>query len=322
VAPGAVVVIIVNYGTPELTITAAESALASQSVDVNVVLIDNASPDDSVAQLNARFAGDTRVVLLTRSINDGFTGGNNAGMAVARERRARYAFLLNSDAVVEPGCLRRLLEVAEGDRRVALAVPRIFFQEPRDLLWYGGGRFSCWRGRAIHVGYKRGVEDGWVDIRDATFASGCALLVRIASLRSAPLFDETLFAFGEDLDLSLRTLRDGGRILYVPAAVAWHVDGGSHQDSDSGARRFYLSTRNTIRVVRRHARWYHWPLLGPSLAVDVVGRYCVATLRRGEWRACVAVLCGALHAVTGRQARAGSELPSALDPRLRPMPPA
>jgi hypothetical protein len=145
-------------------------------------------------------------------------------------------------------------------------------------------------------------------VRDVTFASGCAVLVRLDALNGEPLFDESLFAFGEDLDLSLRMTNRGARIRYVPTAIGWHHEGASHRhashgrasdDRHSDALRFYFSTRNTLRVLGRHARWYHWPVLGPAVVVDLLARYCTATLRRGDWRACGAVLHGALHAVTG-----------------------
>src|SRR5205823_3617835 len=111
--------------------------------------------------------------------NDGYTGGNNAGVAAARVMGARYAFIVNGDTIVDEHCVRRLAGEAERDTQIALAVPRIFFGEPRDMLWFGGARFSLWHGRPIHVGYRQGAEAGWADARDSPFASGCALLLRL-----------------------------------------------------------------------------------------------------------------------------------------------
>src|SRR5262249_41444485 len=105
-----VVTVVVNYGTPELTIDCVESVLRSTEVVRNVIVVDNASPDDSVDQLRAKFADDPRVTIIARTSNDGYTGGNNAGVAIARDLGARYAFLLNSDATVDPQCIEALVD--------------------------------------------------------------------------------------------------------------------------------------------------------------------------------------------------------------------
>src|SRR5262249_9034321 len=134
---------------------------------------------------------------------------------------------------------------------------------------------------------------------DIPFASGCALLVDLSVLDGNPVFDESLFSYAEDLDLSLRVREMGRRIRYVPAAVVRHFEGASHRKAGGQALRFYLNTRNVLRVVARHARWYHWITLGPMLAVDVVGRFCAVAVRDRDPSAFRAVLRGAWHAMSG-----------------------
>ena len=112
-------------------------------------------------------------------------------------------------------------------------------------------------------------------------------------------FDKTLFSYAEDLDLSLSVLEAGSRIRYVPAAVVTHFEGASHRKAGGESLRFYLGTRNLLRVDARHARWYHWISLGPMIAVDVIGRYVVASLLRGDFAAVGAVLRGAWDSYAG-----------------------
>lgn len=293
-----VVVIIVNYRTPLLTINCAESLLNSAGARPGVIIIDNCSRDGSVAQLRAHFLGRPNVLVHARAINDGYTGGNNAGVALAQAAGAQLAFVLNSDTVVAPDCLRLLVEEMESDPRIALVHPCIFFGDTPDLLWFGGSTFSLWTGLPLHVGYRRGAPAGWSTRRDLPFASGCALLVRLAAC-DATLFDARLFSYAEDLDLSLRLRRKGRRIRYVPQAVVWHFEGSSHRAAGGQALRFYLSTRNLLRVVSRHAEWFHWPMLAPMLAVNAIGRLVVVALRNRDPAAAAAVLRGVWHAVIG-----------------------
>jgi hypothetical protein len=296
-----VAAIVVNYRTPGLTIACVESLLASSGVSLRVIVVDNHSADDSVDRLRARFGArdEARVTILERDINDGYAGGNNAGVDVARRVGARYVFILNSDTTVEPDCVRRLVEEAEGPAHPALVSPLILVGGRPDVVWWGGARFSLWTGRPIHVAVGRSVAAAWAETRDLPFATGCALLLDLDAVGREPVFDASLFSYAEDLDLSLRIRRTGRRIRYVPGAVVHHFEGASHRKAGGQALRFYLNTRNLLRVDARHARWYHWITLGPMLAVDVVGRFCAVAIRDRDFAAFQAVLRGAWHATTG-----------------------
>jgi GT2 family glycosyltransferase len=294
-----VAAIVVNYRTPELTIACVESLLASSEVRLQVVVVDNDSKDDSLGRVRARLGVEPRVTILAREINDGYAGGNNAGIDVARKLGVRYVFILNSDTTVEPQCVRRLLDEAEGPAHPALVSPLILYGDRPDLVWWGGARFSLWAGRPVHIAYGRTVADAWPGARDLPFATGCALLLDLESVGGAPVFDPSLFSYAEDLDLSLRLRRTGRRIRYVPLAIVHHFEGASHRKAGGQALRFYLNTRNLLRVDARHARWYHWITLAPMLAVDVVGRFCAVAVRDRDAAALRAVLRGAWDAISG-----------------------
>jgi GT2 family glycosyltransferase len=289
--------IVVNYRTPRLTIECVESLMRS-TVQPTILIIDNHSGDDSAAVLRERFARSPEVAIHARSVNDGYAGGNNFGLELAREQGARLAFVLNSDTVLAPDCLALLVAECDGSPRVALSCPRIFFGDEPDLLWFGGATFSLWTGRPVHVGLGRTAAYGWRERRALPYATGCALLLRLDAC-PAPVFESSLFSYAEDLDLSLRVREAGYDIRYVPDAIVWHFEGSSHAKVGGQSLRLYLNTRNLLRVNARHARWFHWPVLAPMLALNVVARFCAISIREGDPRACVAVLRGAWHAIVG-----------------------
>jgi GT2 family glycosyltransferase len=317
----AVAVIVVNYRTPDLTMRCVDSLLAVRGVDQRIIIIDNASRDGSAALFRARWSSDAAVETNELPANTGYAGGGNAGFARAKAIGARYAFVLNSDTIVDPDCVRLLVADADAHLDAAVVSPRIIMADAggSERLWFGGGRFSLWTGRPIHVGWRRPPSRGWMARREMTYASGCALLVRLEAL-PGDLFDATLFSYAEDLDLSLRVRRDGHRIRYVPEALVRHDDGASHRQAAGGDQslRFYLGTRNLIRVCARHARWYHWPTLATLLAVDVVGRFSAAALRDRDRRGLRAVWRGAWHALVGGRhpiEDLGTDTPPVADPR-------
>lgn len=293
-----VAAIVVNYGTPELTMQCVQSLLTLRGIAPHVYVIDNSSGDDSVAQFRGWWTNEPAVSIVAREKNDGYAGGNNAGFALARETGAKYAFVLNSDTTVNGDCLQLLVDEAERTSGTAIVSPCIFFGQPKDRLWFGGGRFSLWGGRPVHIGFRKPASAGLQVIADIGFATGCAMLIRLDA-PGVRDFDATLFSYAEDLDLSLSVLEAGSRIRYVPGAVVMHFEGASHRKAGGESLRFYLNTRNLLRVDARHARWYHWITLAPMLAVDVIGRYVVASLLRGDSRAAGAVIRGAGDSIVG-----------------------
>jgi GT2 family glycosyltransferase len=293
-----VAAIVVNYGTPDLTIACVESLLNSDGLEPHVFVIDNKSTDNSVERLQAAFGENPFVTVVARKKNDGYSGGNNAGFALARKLLARYAFVLNSDTTVHRDCLKLLVSEAEKTSGAAIVSPRIFFGDPGDKLWFGGGRFSLWRGRPVHIGYRKPAGAGIQQISDIDFATGCAMLIRLDA-PGVRDFDKSLFSYAEDLDLSLSVLEAGSRIRYVPEAIVMHFEGASHRKAGGESLRFYLNTRNLLRVDARHAPWYHWITLAPMIAVDVIARYVVASLLRGDFAAAAAVVRGAWDSFAG-----------------------
>lgn len=288
-APVDVMALIVNYETAELTIACVRSLRATAGVTLRIVVIDNASRDDSVVRIRAALP-DVRLVTLDR--NDGYTGGNNVGFALAAGDGARYAFVLNSDTTVDSQCLARLVAEADADERVAILNPCIVYPDPGHGLWFGGSRFSMWTGRAEHVGRRQPVTAGLRQVSDIVFATGCAMLVRVAALADIGPFDESLFAYGEDLDFSLKARAAGYRARYVPGAVVTHLEGVSHVKAGGQALRVYLHHRNLLRVLRRHARWFHWITIAPVFLVDSVARHLFLRVRARDAAGVRAVFAG------------------------------
>lgn len=271
-----VAAIVVNCGTPAPAIACVESLLKSDGIDPHVFVIDNKSPDDSVERLNAAFIDNPSVTVVARKKNDGRTGGNNAGFALARKLLARYAVVLRSDTAVHSDCLRLLVEEAERTGGAAIVSPRILFGALGDRLWFGGGRFSLWRGRPVHVGFGRDAEAGLRENSDIGFATSCAMLIRLDA-PGVRDFDRSLFSYAEDLELSLSVLQAGARIRYVPQAVATQVEGAGRGKAGGEPQNWYLETRDLLRVDARYARWYHWITLGPMVALDAIGRFAFRT---------------------------------------------
>jgi GT2 family glycosyltransferase len=245
---------------------------------LEVIVVDNASRDDSAAAARAAAPG-ARV--LRSEVNLGFAGGANLGLAAAR---GRWVLLLNPDAALAPGALDALVAAGEARPEAGLLAPKVIRPDGR-IDTVGHLLAPC----GLNAGRGAGTtDDGRLDPpAEIAFPSGAAMLVRRRVVEEAGGFVADWFAYGDEADLGLRARRLGWRAFAAPAAVA------HHRGSPPTARKAYLVERNRQWVLAAHL-----PLL-PGMA-DAVLRHVVHAGQALTGR-------GALGAV-GRRALAGALL--------------
>jgi len=215
------------------------------------VVIDNASSDDSVTALRARFPDLT---ILCNDANLGYAGGNNVGLRWALARGADYALIINSDTEVTPDMIGAMVRAAESDPRIGVVGCRNLLMEDPARLWGAYGLLTY--GPFVVRAAGQGALDGpaWRGQRDVDWVIGNGYLWRRAALERVGLLDESFFGYHEDVDWCLRARAAGFRIVYAGDAAIVHK-GGSSSDPDQ-QRQFpigYFLGRNGVRVVRKHA---------------------------------------------------------------------
>jgi len=183
----------------------------------------------------------------------GFATAANAGIEAALAGGAAFVFLLNDDTLLEPDCVERLLAAAARRRDHALFSPRILYPGTPERIWWAGGSYSPRLGVPHHLGRGRRRAASSRRERTITFATGCALLVRREVFEKAGLLSTDFFAYGEDVDFSLRALRAGFRILFVPDAALVHRVEESGRRREGEPWRLRLATANLLRLLRLHA---------------------------------------------------------------------
>jgi GT2 family glycosyltransferase len=233
-----------------------EALLASEKVDVDVILVDNGCTTDDVATLS-KLPG---VTVIKPETNLGFTGGCNVGVQASS---GEYVALINQDLVVEPGTLARLVEeLAQPDVGIAAGTV-LLAEDPTKLNSYGN---------PVHV-----LGISWVgglgerDTRTAPTetagAMGACLVTRRSHWDRLGGLYEPYFANHEDADFSIRTWRLGQRVVSVPDAVAVH-----NYEFARNPDKFYIVERNRLVFVStlwstRALLLLSPPLLGLELAM-------------------------------------------------------
>ena len=291
--PPRVTAVLVAYNRRDLLADALD-ALATQTRPVDEVLVlDNASDDDSAAVAAAHPIG-ARVISLTR--NTGGAGGFAAGIAAALDVHAESApewvWLMDDDTIPTPDALAELLRTADAyDGPVALLGSRVVWHDGRDHPMNTPRR----RPRVSANLMDRADQVGAVPVRSSSFVS---MLVNTQAVRHFGLPIADYFIWNDDFEYSCRLLRHGTG-LYVPASVVEHrTKTFGATDADPGPR-FYYEVRNKIWMITRSSA------LSPFERVLYSGasvRRWVRTFARSQNRRVLlrAAVRGARDGVAGR----------------------
>lgn len=206
--------------------------------DFEIIVVDNGSSDESCAWLHTHHPA---VRIIQTGNNLGFAAAVNRGI---RGTRSPLVALLNNDTEASPEWLLRLHDVlTAAPPDVAGVCGKMVMLEQRDLIENAGDTLA-WNGAAEKRGHGKPARD--YDQPGEIF-SPCAgaVLFRKSFLETAGLFDESFFAYLEDVDLGLRGRLLGFRYLYEPSAVLAHQGHGSNVPS---ARYVRLTTANRLRL--------------------------------------------------------------------------
>ena len=205
-----------------------------------IVVVDNGSTDDSLSAI----AADPKLQVIELGRNTGFAYAANRGIEAAQSEAVA---LVNTDVLLAPDCLQRMLEVLERDPgRAGVACKMLQMGDERSV--YDAGDFLRRDGACEQRGrYQR--DDPSLDVPCEVFSpcAGAAVYRRSAVL-SVGGFDERLFSYLEDVDLGLRLRLAGWRCMYEPA-VAIHAGGGSSWQLDPPVEHWVQ--RNTLLVIAK-----------------------------------------------------------------------
>jgi GT2 family glycosyltransferase/glycosyltransferase involved in cell wall biosynthesis len=246
-------VVVVNYRGADDTITclrALGTELDYPADRLQLVVVDNASGDDSVRRIKAELPG---VTLVESATNLGFAGGCNLG---AERATGEVLALLNNDARPDPNWALAAVAVLRADPTVASVASKVLDWSGERVDYVDAG--LTWFGMGYKPDAGRPVAELSADRhqapRDVLFATGAAMFVRADVFAEIGGFDERFFMFYEDVDLGWRLNLRGWRVRYEPTSIAYHRHHASMSKADGAdnAREFYLLERNALAALYKN----------------------------------------------------------------------
>lgn len=248
-------IIVLNWNNSPDTLVCLESLMSLSYSNLDVILVDNGSTDDSVSRICGAFPN---VTLLETGENLGYAGGNNVGIRYALEHGAEVICILNNDVKVAPDFLEPLVATLLSEQLVGVVTPLVATMDESEGVWALGSAINNHNASVtrLHVGEPvptwREQSPFSVDV-----ASGAAMLVKREVFEALGLMDEGFFLYYEETDWCL-CIRDAGyQIMAVPASVVFHKVSAALGETSPVID--YYMLRNHLRFIARHwlgvARW-------------------------------------------------------------------
>lgn len=243
---------IVTYNGFETAAAAARSILQqTQSADLTLYLVDNASPDGCGQRLAETFAGEPRVRVILLPKNVGFGAGHNA---VIGQLGSDYHAVINPDVLLREDAISRICAYLDSEPSVVMATPRLVWPDGRAqytpkrrptamaLL----SRRLSWPVLRRYERHYLMLDRDLSQTQDIEFCAGCFFLVRTQAFRRAGGFDPDYFMYVEDADLTQKMLRLG-RVVYWPGTSVVHAWNRAPSRDGSSARQQLRSMNRFFR---------------------------------------------------------------------------
>jgi GT2 family glycosyltransferase len=270
-----VAIILLNWNGWRDTLACLASLEKLDYSNYRVLVIDNASTDDSVTHIQTAYPD---IPLIINDRNLGFGGGCNVGIVKAMEEGADYIWLLNNDTEVAPSALTAMVNVAGTDARIGAVGSVLYYMDaPGKVQAWGGGHVNFWLGLARNY-------DTHVPENRLHYLTGASLLLRREAQEQVGLFDEKFFMYWEDTDLGFRLRKKGWRLAVAEGSCIWHKESASLGKKSSLLVMYFNAS--AVLFFSKHAVLPVIPIL-----VGVSSRM-IKSLVMGNWKRAIYTLKG------------------------------
>jgi len=242
-------VVTINFDHPEVTCAMLETLTKVTYPNIEIIVVDNASPNDDPSIIKERFP---EIIFIQSEKNLGFPGGNDLGI---RQSKGKYILLLNNDTEVTENFLEPLVKKMEEDDNIGVVSPKIKFFDPPQLIQYAGiTPINLLTIRSSGIGFEE-VDKGQYD-KDTlqAYAHGAAMMVRRKAIEKVGMMADIYFLYYEELDWCYRIRQAGYSIWYVHNSLVFHKESVS-TGRLSPFRTYYINRARWL-YMRRHVKGF------------------------------------------------------------------
>ncbi len=243
-------VIIPTFKSVKTIIKTIDSLLKQTYPIWEIIVIDNASPDQTNRILKTKFGQKIKIFSLDKNL--GVTGGRNFGIKQVSPKSEMLLFI-DHDMIADKDMLKLLVQGFQISSNIGITTPKIFYKNPKNVIWSAGTGINLWTGQVL---FRGGLDRGQFDLSTEVEVAPAVLLVKKAVIKSIKFFDPIYFATYEDTDFCYKARRNGFITYYISSAKAYHDLPFDQRDAQIRLlNRLYYIGRNRIIFLRRYGRF-------------------------------------------------------------------
>lgn len=264
-------VIVPNYNGEQFLPICLNSLRKQTLKNIEIIVVDNGSTDDSLKILSENF---TDVILVSLGENKGISHALNVGI---RRAEAPYVILLSADTEVKDNFAEELLKAIKRNKKAFSCGAKMCSFFNRDLIDNAGYYYN-----AMGQNFPRGKgkpEEHFSKNKDMFAVSGEAAIYRKDIFERIGYFDEAHFSYIEDIDICYRARIFGYKNRFIPSAVAYHVGNGAGTEIDNHSK-IRLLSRNGIYIIYKNMPLFQILLNLPFLVIGFISKLIHYSRRR------------------------------------------
>lgn len=246
-----VYIIVLNFNNPDITIECLESIKCLLFEEYQIILVDNASNDNSVEIFNQYLKRNKNIIFLEAEKNLGYASGNNIALKYALERKdMKYCWILNNDTIVDKNALSKLYEFMECHDEIGICGSKLIYDWDRSKIQGYGGFYDP-------VLSSPSICKDIGMINNIDYVIGASVFIRREFLQDIGLMCEEYFLYYEELDWAERA-KGKYKISCVPESVVYHKEGASMGSGNDIS--YYYLWRSRLLFAKKFNKKY-FPIL-------------------------------------------------------------
>jgi len=274
-----VVAVLLNYNQNDYTLRCIESLLKSSYANFKVLLVDNGSDEVTAKNLEINLPKDGRLEFRRLVDNIGYGQGTNYGLSEADKFDPEYMLILNNDTIIDPDAITELVSTSKfhGDK-VRVTGKVYHYEEPEKL------QFIAFEKEKTHlVSFRRlGVDEmdtGQYDsLVELDMIDDIFVLQPAELYRTIGGYSPFLWINGVNIDLSLRALENGYKLMFSPKAKIWHKGSVSFGGRDMNPKMAYLNIQSKLIIRYLHLNKIEFFASYLKIVINDVFRTCIKSI--------------------------------------------
>lgn len=268
-------IVTVNYNHSDTTMELIESLEKISYPNIEIIVVDNASPNDDPQKMKAKYP---RIILVESVINYGFAGGNNLGIMRAQ---GEFVLLLNNDVEVEVDFLEPLVKKFQENPNLGAISPKIRFFHNKNLIQYAGfTEINKWTIRNKTIGQDE-IDGGQFDFdKETAYTHGAAMMVPMAVIQKVGMMSYEFFLYYEEADWCIRMRKAGYTMAFVHNSIVYHK--GSVTTGNNSILKTYYLSRNRLVFMRRNIHGFAFAFALIYQLLVAIGKNSIVLLLKGK----------------------------------------